>query len=84
MAEGGRNKAVKPYWFELLADSDYSDNEEDTSELKTNIREQASFTERMGTEGRDRSVKLCEMCAHHGPRNPESLLQRSDRGNRIP
>ena len=50
MAEGGRDEAIKPYWFELLADSDYSDNEEDISELKTNIREQASFTERMGTE----------------------------------
>ena len=50
MAEGGRDKAIKPYWFELLADSDYSDNKEDTSELETNIREQASFTERMGTE----------------------------------
>ena len=49
MAEGGRDEAIKPYWFELLADSDYSDNE-DTSELETNIREQASFTERMGTE----------------------------------
>ena len=27
MAEGGRDEAVKPYRFELLADSDYSDNE---------------------------------------------------------
>ena len=50
MAEGGIDEVVKPYWFELLADSEYSDNEEDTSELETNIREQASFTERMGTK----------------------------------
>ena len=84
MAEGSRDEAVKPYRFEILANSDYSDNEEGTSELETSIREQASFTEQMGTEGQDRSVKLCEMYAHYGPRNPESVLQRSNRGHRIP
>ena len=77
MAEDGRDEAVKSYRFELLADLDYSNNEEDTSELETNIRKQASFTERMGTEGQNRSVKLRKIYAHHGPRNPESLLQRS-------
>ena len=40
MAEGGKDEAVKPFRFELLAESDCSNNEEDTSELETNIREQ--------------------------------------------
>ena len=48
MAEGGRYEAVKPYQFEPVVDSDYSDNEDDTSESETDIREQASFTERLG------------------------------------
>ena len=48
MAEGGRYEVVKPYQFEPVVDSDYSDNEDDTSESETDIREQASFTEQLG------------------------------------
>ena len=48
MAEGGRYEVVKPYQFEPVVNSDYSDNEDDTSESETDIREQVSFTERLG------------------------------------
>ena len=48
MAKGGRYEAVKPYQFKPVVDSDYSDNEDDTSESEIDIREQASFTERLG------------------------------------
>ena len=48
MAEGSRYEAVKPYQFEPVVDLDYSDNKDDMSESETDIREQASFTERLG------------------------------------
>ena len=50
MAESSLNTETKPYQFEPTDVSGYSDNADDnSSESETDIREQASFTERLGT-----------------------------------
>ena len=56
MAEHESTSEVLPYRFEPVSVSNYSDNEDSTSESETDIREQASFTERLG------STSWCE-CA---------------------
>ena len=61
MAESSLNTKIKPYQFEPTDVSGYSDNEDDSSsESETDIREQASFTERLGT------MDWCE-CAKCSP-----------------
>jgi len=39
---------IKPYQFEPVHTTGFSDSEDDSSELETGILEQASFTERLG------------------------------------
>ena len=48
MAESGFNAEVKPYQFEPTTVASYSDEDSDTEESDTDVREQASFTERLG------------------------------------
>ena len=45
MAECESKSKIMPYHFETVSVSNYSDDESDSSKSKTNIREQASFTE---------------------------------------
>ena len=40
---------IKPYQFEPTDISGYSDDDDDSSKSETDIREQASFKERLGT-----------------------------------
>ena len=49
MAESSLNTEIKPYQFEPTDVSGYSDNEDNSSKSETDIREQASFMERLGT-----------------------------------
>ena len=46
MAESAK---VKPYQFEPTVAASYSDDESDSDESDTDIREQVSFTERLGS-----------------------------------
>ena len=45
----GSSNKIKPYQFEPAHATGYSDSEDDSSESETEIREQASFTERLET-----------------------------------
>ena len=45
----GRGNEIKPYQFEPVHATDYSDSEDDSSESETKIRDQASFIEHLGT-----------------------------------
>ena len=45
----GSGNEIKPYQFEPVHAMGYSDSEDDSSESETEIREQASFTECLGT-----------------------------------
>lgn len=56
MAEKDSGSEIMPYRFEPVSVSSYSDDESSSSESETDIREQASFTERLG------STSWCE-CA---------------------
>ena len=49
MAKSESASEVLPYRFEPVSFSNYNDNEEHTSESETDIREQASFTDRLGS-----------------------------------
>ena len=60
MAESSLNTEIKPYQFKPTDVSGYSDNDDDSSQSETDIREQASFTERLGT------MDWCE-CAKCSP-----------------
>ena len=51
---------IKPYQFKPIDVSGYSDDNDDSSESETDIREQASFTEHL------RTVDWCE-CAKCSP-----------------
>ena len=48
MAESTITAEVKPYQFEPTTVACYSDEESDSDESDTDVREQASFTERLG------------------------------------
>ena len=48
MAESTITAEVKPYQFEPTTVACYSDEERDSDESDTNVREQASFTEHLG------------------------------------
>ena len=48
MAESTITAEVKPYQFEPMTVVCYSDEESDSDESDTDVREQASFTERLG------------------------------------
>ena len=54
MAESESASKVLPYRFEPASVSNYSDNEDSTSESETDIRKQASFMERLW------SISWCE------------------------
>ena len=56
MAEGETTGEIVPYRFEPVSVSNYSDKDTSSSESESDIREQASFTERLG------STSWCE-CA---------------------
>ena len=60
MAECESESEIMPYCFEPASVSKCSDDESDSSESETDIREQASFTERLG------STDWCE-CAKCTP-----------------
>ena len=47
MAESSLNTKIKPYQLEPLGVLGYSDSEDGSSKSETDIREQASFTERL-------------------------------------
>ena len=49
MAEGEITSEIEPYCFEAVSISNYSDPDTSSSESETDIREQASFTERLGS-----------------------------------
>ena len=49
VVEMAESAEVKPYQFEPTVAASYSDNESDSDESDTDIREQASFTERLGS-----------------------------------
>ena len=49
VVEMAESAEVKPYQFEPTAAASYSDDESDSDESDTDIREQASFTERLGS-----------------------------------
>jgi len=58
---------IKPYQFKPTDVSGYSDDDDDSSESETDIREQASFTERLGTVDWCECVKCspsieCQCC----------------------
>ena len=72
MAERESMSEVLPYRFEPVSVSNYSDNEDSTSESETNIREQARFTERLYREYR--LVRVREML-NHVERYRVSMLQ---------
>ena len=61
MAERESASEVLPYRFEPVSVSNYSDNEDSTSESETDIREQASFTERLGSTSWCECVKCSTM-----------------------
>ena len=52
---------IKPYKFEPTDVSGYSDDDDDSSESETDIREQASFTEHLGTMDWCECVKCSPM-----------------------
>ena len=58
VVEMAESAEVKPYQFEPTAVASYSDDESDSDESDTDIREQASFTERL------RSMDWCS-CAKY-------------------
>ena len=60
MAEGETTGEIVPYRFEPVSVSNYSDQDTSSSESESDIREQASFTERLG------STSWCE-CAKCAP-----------------
>ena len=60
MAEGETTGEIVPYRFEPVSISNYSDQDTSSSESENDIREQASFTERLG------STSWCE-CAKCAP-----------------
>jgi len=45
----GSGNEIKPYQFEPVHATGHSDSEDDSSKSETEIREQASFTEHLGT-----------------------------------
>ena len=49
VVEMAESAEVKPYQFEPTAAASYSDDESDLDESDTDIREQASFTESLGS-----------------------------------
>ena len=49
VVEMAESDNIKPYQFEPTAVASYSDNESDSDKLDTEIREQASFTECLGS-----------------------------------
>ena len=49
MAESTITTEVKPYQFELTSVACYSDEDSDSDESDTDVRQQVSFTERLGT-----------------------------------
>ena len=49
VVEMAESAEVKPYQFEPTAAASYSDDKSDSDESDTDIREQASFTERLGS-----------------------------------
>ena len=59
MAEGETTGEIVPYRFEPVSVSNYSDQDTSSSESETDIREQASFTERLGST----SWCKCAKCA---------------------
>ena len=60
MAEGETTGEIVPYRFEPVSVSNYSDQDTSSSKSESDIREQASFTERLG------STSWCE-CAKCAP-----------------
>ena len=60
MAEGETTSKIVPYHFEPVSVSNYSDQDTSSSESESDIREQASFTKRLG------STSWCE-CAKCAP-----------------
>ena len=61
MAESESASEVLPYHFEPVSVSNYSNNEDSTSESETDIREQASFTERLGSTSWCKCIKCSTM-----------------------
>ena len=59
MAEGETTGEIVPYRFEPASVSNYSDQDTSSSESESDIREQASFTERLGST----SWCKCAKCA---------------------
>ena len=53
---------VKPYQLEPTAVASYSDNESDSDKSNTDKREQASFTERLGSMGWCSGTKCYQYC----------------------
>ena len=62
MAEGETTGEIVPYRFEPVSVSNYSDQDTSSSESESDIREQASFTERLGST--TELVRVREMCTH--------------------
>ena len=58
MAEGETSSEIVPYRFEPVSVFNFSDPDTSSSKSETDIREHASFMERLG------SKSLCEMCTH--------------------
>jgi len=67
MAESSADTEIRPYQFEPRDVSGYSEHEDDSSESETDIREQASFMERLGT------LDWCE-CVKCSPMSSGSLM----------
>ena len=61
MAESKSASKVLPYCFEPMSVSNYSKNEDSISESETDIREQASFMERLGSTSWCKCTKYSTM-----------------------
>ena len=61
MAESEGASKMLPYCFEPVSVSNYSYNEQSTTESESNIREQASFMERLGSTSWCKCAKCTTM-----------------------
>ena len=61
MAESKSASEVLPYHFEPMSVSNYSNNEDSISKSETDIREQESFTERLGSTSWCKCAKYSTM-----------------------
>ena len=62
MAEGETISEIKPYRFLPVSVSNYSDPDTSSSKSETDIREQASFTERLGVSMLQGNGGYCQAC----------------------